>query len=274
MSVPILGPRDDVARMAERAGIQLAMHEPVRWKARYTIEKYWGEYDPLKTPYEVIDREGNLLLTAGIQALWNGLVTAGLGTPFNSTNAQIVVGDGSTAPAVGNTDMAAALATKINAADATSASNATPIVVAGTYSPTPVVGEVYALSGFGGAGAAAINNTFELSVASAASITLLNSAGTGAITVAGGVIQKVNKYRQLVNGAPVVSTNQVVFVAVFGTANANFAWNEWGVCTGGGATNKQAVAPPTLLNRAAPGGGLGTKTSAAAWTFTVTLSLS
>lgn len=265
--------RDSGGVQERLMAIGLVQVEPVRWKCHYTIEKYWGEYSPLKTPYEVIDREGNLLLTAGATALWNGLVTAGLATPFNSTNAQIVVGDASTAPVVGNTDMAAALATKINAADVSSASNATPIVVAGTYSPTPVVGEVYALSGFSGAGAAAINNTFELSVASAASITLLNSAGTGAITVTGGVIQKVNKYRQLVNGAPVVSTNTVQFVAVFATANANHAWNEWGISTGGGATNKQAVAPPTLLNRAAPGGGLGTKTSAAAWTFTTTLSL-
>src|SRR5207244_5023315 len=114
--------------------------------------------------------------------------------------------------------------------------------------------------------ASAINNTFELSAASASSITLLNSAGSGAITVTGGVAQKVNKYRQIANasGSAVVSTNQIVYVATVGTANGNYIWNEWGMTTGAAATNKQAAPPPTLLNRAVT--NLGTKTSASSWT--------
>lgn len=72
-----------------------------------------------------------------------------------------------------------------------------------------------------------------------------------------------NKVRQLVSGAPSLSTNQAVFAATFGTGAANFAWQEWGVAnasTGG-----------VLLNRVVS--SLGTKTSSASWTLTATLSL-
>jgi hypothetical protein len=259
-------------------------HPAPRWRANVRVDKRDGDWTdeqilageaPL--PYEVVEAEHNLLLTAGATALWNGLSTAGLALPFNTTNCQLVVGDASTAPAVGNTDMAAALATKMNAADATAATNATPIVVTATFSPTPVVGEVYAISGFSGAGAAAINQTFELSVASASSVTLLNSAGSGAITLAGGVLQKVNKYAQRANaaGSAVVSGATLTFVATFGTSNANFTngWLEWGVRIGAQVTNMQAAPPTTLLNRATPGGGLGVKTSASSWTLSIVLSL-
>jgi hypothetical protein len=260
----------------------LLLHAPSTWKPRLVIAKCQGELAPTdvcSNPYEVVETEGNAVTTAGANQLWTGLSTSGLATPWNTTNTQLAVGDSSTAFAAGQTDMQAALATKINAADVSSCTNATPIVCAGTYSPTPVVGEVYAFSGFSGAGASAINNTFELSAASASSITLLNSAGSGAITVTGGIIQKVNKYRQIANaaGSAVVSTNQIVYVATVGTANGNFTtggacWCEWGMTTGAAATNKQAAPPPTLLNRAVV--NLGQKTSASSWTATLTLSLS
>ena len=248
------------------------------------VRKYWDEDDQIArllraglsapTPYEVVESEGNLLTTTGSGGAFNlltGLSTAGLATPFNTTNAQLAVGDSSTATSGAHTDLQAALATKINAADTTSQSG-TPIVLAGTYSPTPVIGEVYALSGFGGANAANINNTFELSAASASSITLLGST-TGTITLAGGIVQKVNKYRQQANGAgsAVITTNSIVYVAVFGTANANFAWLEWGLTTGAAATNKQAAPPPSLFNRAIP--SLGTKSNSATWTLSVTCTL-
>jgi hypothetical protein len=219
---------------------------------------------------DYVEGEGNLLTTAGANDLFTGMVT-GLGTLYNGTNAQLAVGDSVTAAAVGQTDLQAAAGTKINAADPSSASNTTPIVVAGTYSPTPLVGQVYQFSAFTGAGAAAINNTFELSVASGISVTLLNSAGTGSITVTGGLIKPVNYYRQVVTGTPTVSTNTVQFNSLVGTTNANFAWQEWAICTGAGATNKQAQAPPKMFNRVVA--SLGTKTNATAWSLAVTVSL-
>lgn len=55
-----------------------------------------------------------------------------------------------------------------------------------------------------------------------------------------------------------------VFRSVFGTGSANFAWEEWALFN--------ASTAGRMLNRKVE--SLGTKTSAAAWTFTVTLSLS
>jgi hypothetical protein len=245
------------------------------WHPHLTIAKCYGEFAVCTEgdAYEVDDTEGNNVTTAGANQLWTGLSTT-VALPWNTTNTQFAVGDSSSAFAAGQTDLQAALATKMNAADMTSCTNATPIVCGGTFSPVPTVGQVYAFSGFAGAGGASINNTFELSAASASSITLLNSAGGGSITLTGGVAQLVNKYRQIANGAgsAVVSTNQIVYVATVGTTNGNMVWNEWGMTTGAAATNKQAAPPPTLLNRAVV--NLGTKTSASSFTATLTLSLS
>lgn len=253
-------------------------HPAPAWHAHLDLQKCMGEV-ALCTPdmaYETVSAEHNLLTTAGAAQLWNCLSGGTCTTTMSTTNTQLAVGDASTAATAADTDLGAVAGTKLNAADVTSCTNATPIVCAGTYSPTPLVGQVVVLSGFSGAGAAAVNGTFELSAASAGSITLLNSAGTGAITVTGGLVKPINKYRQQANaaGSAVVSTNQIVYVATFGTTNANFQWLEWSSTTGAAATNKQAAPPPLMLQHAIPGGGLGTKTSSASWTLTVTLSLS
>ena len=82
-----------------------------------------------------------------------------------------------------------------------------------------------------------------------------------------------NAVRQgMATGYPTVSGNQVTFQAVFGGSTGNYAWNEWGVFNSLGSGT-----PPsggTMLNRAVPSGGLGTKASGSTWTLTVTLSLS
>lgn len=57
----------------------------------------------------------------------------------------------------------------------------------------------------------------------------------------------------------------IVFRSLFGTSDANWVWNEWGVF------NSPTAATGRMLNRKVE--NLGTKTSAASWTFTVTLSL-
>ncbi len=96
-------------------------HELIRYRFNLKIEKRWGPwtYEQIAAgradkPYEIFEHEGNLLMTAGATALWNGLSTAGLATPFNTTNAQIAVGDSTTAASAGQTDMSAALGTKLN----------------------------------------------------------------------------------------------------------------------------------------------------------------
>lgn len=57
-------------------------------------------------PFEILEREGNILVTAGITVLLNLLIGAG-GTVFSNANAYLGVGDSSAAAAVGQTDLQA-----------------------------------------------------------------------------------------------------------------------------------------------------------------------
>jgi hypothetical protein len=59
-----------------------------------------------------------------------------------------------------------------------------------------------------------------------------------------------------------------VFQTTFSTAEANFAWNEWGIFNGDTGVG---TAGGRMLNRRAE--ALGTKTSSATWQLTITLSL-
>jgi hypothetical protein len=76
------------------------------------------------------------------------------------------------------------------------------------------------------------------------------------------------KAYSVVDSAPTIATNVLTFVATFGTSEANFAWNEWGVF------NSAGVAPTggdIMLNRKVE--SLGTKTSAQSWEITATLTV-
>lgn len=74
-----------------------------------------------------------------------------------------------------------------------------------------------------------------------------------------------NKARKAMDATyPQVSTNTCVFKSTFGTSDANFAWAEWGLFN--------ASTAGTMLNRKVA--SLGTKTNAATWALTITLSLS
>ena len=67
------------------------------------------------------------------------------------------------------------------------------------------------------------------------------------------------------DGTSSSGSRQISLRAVFTTAQANFNWLEWGAFNSTTATKR-------MLNRKA--GNLGTKTSSAQWTFTVTLGIS
>lgn len=76
-----------------------------------------------------------------------------------------------------------------------------------------------------------------------------------------------NKFRKLVNGAPVISNNQITFSAQFETGEANFAWLEVGVA--------DATGTAQLISRTAiTSPGLGTKVNTAVWVLNWTLSIS
>lgn len=73
-----------------------------------------------------------------------------------------------------------------------------------------------------------------------------------------------NKHREPMDATyPQRATNVLTFRATFETADANHAWNEWGIFN--------AVSAGEMLNRVVE--SLGTKTSAATWEFTVTLTI-
>lgn len=73
-----------------------------------------------------------------------------------------------------------------------------------------------------------------------------------------------NKLRKAMEAAyPTRATNVLTFRSLFGTSEANFAWNEWGVFN--------AAAAGTMLNRKVE--SLGTKTSAQSWQLTVSLTM-
>lgn len=63
--------------------------------------------------------------------------------------------------------------------------------------------------------------------------------------------------------ATTVGAEAIVFKSTFGTSDANFAWNEYGIFN--------ASTAGRMLNRKVA--SLGTKTSAGTWVLTVTLSL-
>lgn len=173
-----------------------AEHDAIRWRAKWKVEKFWGEIGPDSVPYEVIEREGNLLMYGGASCLWqcligNGTATAGQAlTYFNNGNAAIGVGDSTTAAAATQTDLQAATNKLRKAMDA-------------TY-PTHT-----------------------------------DATTSGAATI--------------------------TFKSTFATGDANFAWQEWIVA------NSATAATGRALNRKVE--SLGTKTSAASWAFTVTITL-
>ena len=69
-------------------------------------------------------------------------------------------------------------------------------------------------------------------------------------------------------GYPTRATNVLSFRATFSTAQANFAWNEWGITN----TTSTADANQSLLNRKVEDPSLGTKTSAQSWQITADIS--
>ena len=91
--------------------------ENANWLCRFKLSKYRENVEAYRDredefyrkfePYEVIEREGNLLLNSGIDEIWD-LVTGASSDYFNNTNAQIGVGDSSTAASASQTDLQAA----------------------------------------------------------------------------------------------------------------------------------------------------------------------
>lgn len=154
-----------------------------RYKGEIKIEKFGPGVSPeTGKPYEIVESE-NLFLTTGINEIWN-LVKGGSVNSFDNANTLMGVGDDSTAPAAGQTDLLAAV-------------NKTYKAMEAGYPDTP-------------------------------------------------------------------SSGAMKFRSIFGTADANFDWNEFVI--------KQNVSG-ICINRATSA-YWGVKTSGETWTITATLSIS
>lgn len=68
---------------------------------------------------------------------------------------------------------------------------------------------------------------------------------------------------------PSRATNVLTFRATFSTAEANFAWNEWGIWNSTSTTDANA----NMLNRKVEDPSLGTKTSAQSWQITADITI-
>jgi hypothetical protein len=94
----------------------------------------------------------------------------------------------------------------------------------------------------------------------------------------GAAAGSANRQFQMLDSAPSVGTGASsgvgTFVSTFGTGVGNYAWQEWGI-DGGTAAGTTVTADtnttPGLVNHKVT--SLGTKTSAASWVFTVTITI-
>jgi Phage tail-collar fibre protein len=85
------------------------------------------------------------------------------------------------------------------------------------------------------------------------------------------VVNAANRYFQVADATYPSQASQVVTIqATFATGNGNFEWREWGVAQNTASGANAATAP--LLNH--KGVDLGLKTSAAAWAFKITITIS
>ncbi len=96
-------------------------HDAIKWKVKWTVEKYNEDFDDADEAivrgydaYERISGEGNLLMYGGASCMWQTLIGNGTGTGgqtltfFNNANAHIGVGDSTTSEAATHTDLQAA----------------------------------------------------------------------------------------------------------------------------------------------------------------------
>jgi hypothetical protein len=93
------------------------MNERAKWQPRWKIEKFLNDEDVLNNkPYEIDEWDGNVLLNEGITAMLT-LIIGGAETAYSNANAELGVGNSSTAANSTQTDLQGA-SNEWNAMDA------------------------------------------------------------------------------------------------------------------------------------------------------------
>lgn len=100
-----------------------------------------------------------------------------------------------------------------------------------------------------------------------------NTAEAYADTDLGASAGSSNRYFQPVSGVGTLGTRTLAFSATFGTADGNFAWNEFGLDVGTPTVAGGTTVGALLFNHKA-GIAQGTKASGQTWTATATLTWS
>jgi hypothetical protein len=100
-----------------------------------------------------------------------------------------------------------------------------------------------------------------------------NTAEAYADTDLGASAGAGNRYFQPVSGSGSLGTRTLAFAATFGTADGNFAWNEFGLDVGTPTVAGGTTVNALLFNHKA-GIAQGTKASGQTWTATSTLTFS
>ncbi len=90
--------------------------QAARWSCRFKLTKYNEDITPFRgmedefhrqfVPYETIQGEGNCLLNAGIDEMWD-LITGASANHFDSSSARLGVGDSNAAAQATQTDLQA-----------------------------------------------------------------------------------------------------------------------------------------------------------------------
>lgn len=240
------------------------------WHCETEIRKYDGDWTPEQIdaglagePFEIFHNERNALVNAGILVMLKAM-RGDAPTYFSNANACIGVGDSSSSVTSAQTDLQGTLASGVTI---TGATNATPIVITAAahgYNN----GDTVTITGVSGNTSA--NGTWVIANKTTDTFELVGSIGIGAYT-SGGTVQKGNRFRQHMDStypkvgvADGLADNQIQFRATFTSAQANWAWNEWGVFN--------AFVGGSMLNRSIS--AQGTKASPATWTFSILITIS
>lgn len=117
-----------------------------------------------------------------------------------------------------------------------------------------------------GAGTGQIYNTAN----SALGVGDTNTAAAASQTDLSAAVNAANRWVQLVDSQPAFASQVLTMIATIATGNGNFAWAEWAV--GQNTSSAAAAITAAMLNRKVA--SLGTKTSAAAWALTITVTIS